>query len=84
MPKARIALLRTSPARVHDDISPTVKMGRVKQALDLDSVTILKDNIFWYFPFLSANSTPWQIGGTILGLKEEGYQDLFAVHNNIR
>jgi hypothetical protein len=33
-------------------------------------------------PLLSANTTPWQLEGTILGLRKRGITDLSAVHNN--
>ena len=42
----------------------------------------MKDNISWHYPFLSANTTPWQLEGTILALKDIGFSDLVAVHNN--
>jgi len=54
----------------------------MKSALDPGSTTILKDNISWHFPFLSANTTPWQLEGTIRALRADGFQDLVAVHNN--
>lgn len=59
-----------------------MEMAGLKQTLDVDATTILKDNISWHYPFLSANTTPWQLEGTILGLKEGGFSDLVAVHNN--
>jgi len=42
---------------------------------------ILKDNISWHFPFLSANTTPWQLEGVILALREAGYEEIVAVQN---
>jgi hypothetical protein len=57
-------------------------MAGINEALDRKTTTILKDNISWHFPFLSANTTPWQLEGTILGLKTAGFRDLVAVHNN--
>lgn len=59
-----------------------MELAGVKSALDLDVATILKDNISWHFPFLSANTTPWQLEGTIQGLQAAGFKDLVAVHNN--
>ncbi|HVY32261.1 MAG TPA: DUF362 domain-containing protein [Polyangiaceae bacterium] len=43
--------------------------------------TILKDNISWHFPFPGANTTPWQLEGSILALRASGYQDLVCVQN---
>lgn len=59
-----------------------MKMVGLEEALDVKVPTILKDNISWHYPFLSANTTPWQLEGTILGLKESGFNHLLAVHNN--
>jgi len=59
-----------------------MELSGLKDALDPSTSTILKDNISWHYPFLSANTTPWQLEGTILGLQEAGYKDLVAVHNN--
>lgn len=59
-----------------------MEMAGVRKALNAQATTILKDNISWHFPFLSANTTPWQLEGTIQGLKAAGFSDLVAVHNN--
>jgi uncharacterized protein (DUF362 family) len=54
----------------------------VRASLKPDTTTLLKDNISWHFPFLPANTTPWQLEGAIIGLKKAGYTDLAAVHND--
>ncbi len=82
MNKPVVAILRTSPQKVLEDILRLMEMGRVKEALKAKATTILKDNISWHFHFLSANTTPWQLEGTIQGLKTAGFSDLVAVHNN--
>jgi hypothetical protein len=82
MTRSVVAVLRTKPETVLSDISRLMDLAGVKKALDLDATTILKDNISWHFPFLSANTTPWQLEGTIRGLREAGFNDLLAVHNN--
>lgn len=77
-----VVILKTSPEKVLKDIPRLMEMAGLKKALDSNATTILKDNISWHHPFLSANTTPWQLEGTILGLKEAGFNDLVAVHNN--
>jgi len=52
------------------------------QALPQDKTTILKDNISWHFPHLSANTTPWQLEGVIAALRDHGSKEIVAVHNN--
>jgi uncharacterized protein (DUF362 family) len=56
-------------------------MAEMTHALDIHAPTILKDNISWHFPFPGANTTPWQLEGTIRALRESGYQDLACVQN---
>ena len=43
------------------------------------ATTILKDNISWHFPFPGANTTPWQLEGTIRALRGRGFADLVCV-----
>jgi uncharacterized protein (DUF362 family) len=80
--EATVAILRTTPEKVLEDIPRLMEMAGLKGALEEQATTILKDNISWHLPFLPANTTPWQLEGTILGLKEAGFKDLVAVHNN--
>jgi uncharacterized protein (DUF362 family) len=82
MRKPTVAVIKTSPEKVLEDIPTLMEMAGVKAALNSEATTILKDNISWHYPFLSANTTPWQLEGTILSLKEAGFPDLVAVHNN--
>jgi len=80
--KALVAILKTTPKNVLDDIPGVLEMAGVKEALRTGVPTILKDNISWHLPLLSANTTPWQLEGAILGLRKAGFSDLVAVHNN--
>jgi hypothetical protein len=82
MMNSRVAILKSSPETVLEDIPKLMEMADLRNGLDISAGTILKDNISWHFPFLSANTTPWQLEGTILGLKHAGFDDLVAVHNN--
>jgi uncharacterized protein (DUF362 family) len=80
--KPTVAILKTKPEHVLEDIPRLMEMAGLTESLEAQATTILKDNISWHFPFLSANTTPWQLEGTILGLKKAGFNDLVAVHNN--
>ena len=82
MHRSKVAALRTTPETVLHDIPRLMKLAGVSKHLDPGSITILKDNISWHLPFLSANTTPWQLEGSIIGLRENGFRDLVAVHNN--
>ena len=79
--RAKVAILRTKPETALADYERLMHLADVKQHLDPSATTILKDNISWHFPFPSANSTPWQLEGAIVGLRKAGYQDLVCVQN---
>ncbi len=81
MAKARVAVLRTKPETVLHDIGRLCESAGMKEALAPSATTILKDNISWHFPFPAANTTPWQLEGTILALRQAGFTDLVCVQN---
>ena len=81
MPKSKVAVLRVKPESVLQDIERLAELGGMKQALAKGKTTILKDNISWHYPFPAANTTPWQMEGTILALKNAGYGDISCVQN---
>jgi uncharacterized protein (DUF362 family) len=80
--KAKVAVIKTEPGKVIADIQRLCELAGIKSCLSQGKTTILKDNISWHLPFLSANTTPWQLEGTIMALRGAGYGDLVAVHNN--
>jgi uncharacterized protein (DUF362 family) len=81
MSRAKVAVLFSKPETVHEDYERLMEMAGVRQFLDPNATTILKDNISWHFPFPSANTTPWQLEATITGLRKAGYNDLVCVQN---
>lgn len=80
--RSTVAVLKTTPETVFRDMEKLVNMAGITQFLPKDKPTILKDNISWHFPYLSANTTPWQLEGTIKALQRAGFSDLSSVHNN--
>src|SRR5712692_8268842 len=79
--KARGAVLRVTPETILTDIDRLVELGGVSSALAAGKTTILKDNISWHFPFPAANTTPWQLEGTIQALTRRGFADQVCVQN---
>jgi uncharacterized protein (DUF362 family) len=79
---ARVAVLRTVPETVLGDVARVCELAGMKEALAPGATTILKDNISWHYPFPGANTTPWQLEGTILALRGAGLSDLVSVQNN--
>ncbi len=80
--KSRVAILHTRPETVLADIARLCELAGVRDALARGARTILKDNISWHFPFPGANTTPWQLEGTILALRAAGLTDLLCVQND--
>jgi uncharacterized protein (DUF362 family) len=81
MSRAKVSVLRVSPSTILEDIDRLHALADVESALDRAAPTILKDNISWHFPFPGANTTPWQLEGTIRALRNRGYEDLVCVQN---
>jgi uncharacterized protein (DUF362 family) len=81
MPKSQVAVVRTKPETVLADLDRLHELAGVERALAKGATTILKDNISWHFPFPAANTTPWQLEGTIQALRARGYGDLSCVQN---
>jgi uncharacterized protein (DUF362 family) len=79
--RSTVAVLRTRPETVLQDYERLAELAGMKAALDPGATTIIKDNISWHFPMPSANTTPWQLEGSILALRHAGYTDLVAVQN---
>jgi uncharacterized protein (DUF362 family) len=79
--RSRVAVLRVSPDRVLEDIERLVELAGLDRALDRSATTILKDNISWHFPFPGANTTPWQLEGTIRALQKHGFKQQVCVQN---
>ncbi|MEA2064322.1 MAG: DUF362 domain-containing protein [Gemmatimonadota bacterium] len=82
MTKAKVAVLKTSPRTVLADYGRLAEMAGMAAALDRNCETILKDNISWHFAFPGANTTPWQLEGTVQALHREGFERLVAVQND--
>src|SRR5581483_91100 len=81
MKRSTVAVLKVRPESIHEDIYKLCELGGMKQALAPGHTTILKDNISWHYPFPAANTTPWQLEGTILALRKMGYSDVSCVQN---
>jgi uncharacterized protein (DUF362 family) len=78
---ATVAVLRTRPDTVLEDYHRLAELAGMRHSLATGATTILKDNISWHFPFPAANTTPWQLEGSILALRAAGFQDLACVQN---
>ena len=80
--KGKVAVLKTSPETVLDDIEKLMKLAEVENALSRGIQTGLKINISWQTWYPACSSTPWQIEGAIRALRGAGYNDLVGIHND--
>ena len=80
--RSKVVVMKTQPATVLQDHERLLDLAGIDEHLDKSATTILKDNISWHFPYPGANTTPWQLEGTIQGLRKHGYKDLVCVQND--
>ncbi|HET6429615.1 MAG TPA: DUF362 domain-containing protein [Phycisphaerae bacterium] len=78
---AQVAIVRTRPETVIQDVQRVMELAGVAGALDASRTTILKNNLSWHLLYPGANTTPWQLEGVILGLRKAGLADLVCVEN---
>jgi uncharacterized protein (DUF362 family) len=80
--KGKVAVLKTTPQTVLDDIGKLMQLAGFEQALPKSKSTGLKINISWQTWYPACSSTPWQLEGVIRALQNAGYSDLVGVHND--
>jgi uncharacterized protein (DUF362 family) len=81
MAKSKVSVKRVKPETILGEIEQLCELAGMSAALDPNHPTILKDNISWHYPFPAANTTPWQLEGTIVALQKAGYRDVSCVQN---
>jgi len=79
--KSKVAVCFTKPETIIEDYQKLFELAGGQNTLQKDATTILKDNITWHFPMPGANTTPWQLEGTISALRGSGFDDLVCVQN---
>ena len=81
MKKSKVAVIKTSPKTVVEDYQRLMEMAQIRNHIDISRPTILKENISWHFHMPGANTTPWQMEGSILGLQNAGCKEIVCVAN---
>ena len=76
-----VAVVKTRPETVLDDIQRAMTLAGVEQHLDPLATTLLKINISWQHWYPGCSTSPWQLEGVTRGLRNLGYQDLIGAHN---
>jgi uncharacterized protein (DUF362 family) len=80
--KGLVAVVKTTPETVLEDIEKVMRLAGVEQALPKGVQTGLKINISWQTWYPACSSTPWQLEGAIQTLRKTGYSDLVGIHND--
>jgi len=80
--KGKVAVLKTCPETVLDDIERLMKLAGVDRSLDASIPTGLKINISWQTWYPACSTTPWQLEGAVRCLKHLGFKELIGVHND--
>lgn len=78
---SKVAIVKTTPQTVLQDVERVMQLAEVTDSLETGVTTILKNNLSWHLMYPSANTTPWQLEGTILCLRKAGFEDLVCVEN---
>ena len=83
MSRVRVAVLKTSPETVLDDIRTLMGLADYQRFLPKDRDTLIKLNLSWTKYFPSCSSQPWQVEGAVRTLIEDGYsrEKLIPVEN---
>lgn len=80
--KGKVAVIKTTPQTILEDIEKLMRLAEVEQALPKGIPTGLKINISWQTWYPACSTAPWQLEGAILALKKMGYADLVGIHND--
>jgi uncharacterized protein (DUF362 family) len=80
--KGKVAVVKTSPETILDDIDRLMKLAEVETILPKGITTGLKINISWQTWYPACSTSPWQLDGVIRSLKGMGYDNLVGVHND--
>lgn len=79
--KGKVAVLKTRPDTVLDDVGRVMRLAGYQEALPKDLDTVLKINISWQTWYPACSTSPWQLEGVIRRLKADGYQRLIGAQN---
>ena len=73
MPRARVAVLKTSPETVLRDYARLMRLAGSRDALDRSGTTLLKLNLSWTKYYPACSTQPWQLEGVVAALLEDGF-----------
>jgi uncharacterized protein (DUF362 family) len=81
MAKSKVAVLKVRPETILSDIGRLCELAGLPAALDGTRPTIVRQQLAWHYPLPAANTTPWQLEGTLIALRESGFSDVTCVQS---
>jgi len=84
MPKSRVAVIKSNPATVVEDVMKVMKAAGSDEILKPTADVALKINITWHLYMPGCSTTPWQLEGVIKQLEAQGFRrdQMHGVHND--
>lgn len=79
--RGKVAVLRTTPETVLQDVGRVMQLAGYREALPQDKRTLLKINISWQQWYPACSTSPWQLEGVITRMLQDGYSDIVGAHN---
>jgi uncharacterized protein (DUF362 family) len=81
MAKSKVAVLKVRPETILSDIGRLCELAGLRAALDGTRPTIVREQLAWHYPIPAANTTPWQLEGTLIALRDSGFTDVSLVQS---
>src|SRR5687767_8260095 len=81
MAKFKVAVLKVRPETILSDIGRLCELAGLPAALGGTRPTIVRQQLAWHYPLPAANTTPWQLEGTLIALRESGFTDVICVQS---
>lgn len=79
--KSKVAVIKTSPRTVVDDIANAMNLCDYRKFLSPSIDTILKINISWHRYYPACSTTPWQLEGVTKKLRSDGFKKIIPAQN---
>jgi uncharacterized protein (DUF362 family) len=79
--KSRVAVLKVKTESILDDVARVCALAEMRLALRAGTTTLLKGNLSSNRPLPASNTTPWQLEGIILALRNAGLDDISWVRS---
>ena len=81
MKQSKVAVLKTSPETVVEDIERLMQLADFQKFLPREYDSILKINISWHYHYPGCSTSPWQFEGVAKTLRDSGYRNLTPAQN---